>query len=128
MRDGPRSTGQAGHWLRFAQDVSRRDRYDLDRDVKLFFSVANVAFDASIAAWDSKRYYDSTRLYWYVRHFYRGLKLEGYAGPGSPGRCCDDAGRTETPDLHGRGRDGKDLPRPGRLPHPGRQRGLALGR
>jgi hypothetical protein len=82
MRDGPRSTGQSGHWLRFAQDVSRRDKYDLDRDVKLFFSVANVAFDAFIAAWESKRYFDTSRPYWYVRHFYRGLKLEGYAGPG----------------------------------------------
>jgi hypothetical protein len=25
MRDGPRSTGQSGHWLKFAQAVSRRD-------------------------------------------------------------------------------------------------------
>ena len=25
MRDGPRSTGQSGHWLRFSQDVSRRE-------------------------------------------------------------------------------------------------------
>ena len=33
MRDGPRSTGQSGHWLRFAQDVSRRDGNDLDTDV-----------------------------------------------------------------------------------------------
>ena len=40
MRDGPRSTGQSGHWLQFAQIVSRRDTYDLDRDVKLFFAVA----------------------------------------------------------------------------------------
>ena len=30
MRDGPRSTGQSGHWLRFAQDVSRRDDLGLD--------------------------------------------------------------------------------------------------
>ena len=34
MRDGPRSTGQSGHWLRFAADVSRRDKHDLDQDVK----------------------------------------------------------------------------------------------
>src|SRR5690349_4989043 len=27
MREGPRSTGQSGHWLRFAQDVSRRDAH-----------------------------------------------------------------------------------------------------
>lgn len=34
MRDGPRSTGQSGHWLKFAQLVSKRDHNDLDRDVK----------------------------------------------------------------------------------------------
>ena len=31
MRDGPRSTGQSGHWLRFAQDVSRRDKHTSTR-------------------------------------------------------------------------------------------------
>lgn len=36
MRDGPRSTGQAGHWLQFAQLVSIRDQNDLDTDVKMF--------------------------------------------------------------------------------------------
>ena len=61
MRDGPKSTGQSGHWLTFAKAVSRRDRNDLDRDVKLFFVVGNVAFDAFIACWESKRYYDSSR-------------------------------------------------------------------
>src|SRR5205823_1574319 len=39
MRDGPRSTGQSGHWLRFAQDVCRRDRHDIDQDVKIFFTI-----------------------------------------------------------------------------------------
>jgi len=61
MRDGPRSTGQSGHWLRFAQAVSRRDKYDIDKDVKLFFAVGVVAFDAFIAAWEAKRYYDTSR-------------------------------------------------------------------
>ena len=42
MRDGPRSTGQSGHWLRFAADVSRRDHYGLDQDVKLFFAVRHL--------------------------------------------------------------------------------------
>jgi hypothetical protein len=82
MRDGPRSTGQSGHWLRFAQDVSRRDHYDLDRDVKLFFSVANVVHDAFIASWDAKRHYDSGRPYWWVRLYYPGRKIRGWAGPG----------------------------------------------
>ena len=27
MRDGPQSVQQAGHWLKFAQDVSRRDNH-----------------------------------------------------------------------------------------------------
>jgi hypothetical protein len=82
MRDGPRSTGQSGHWLRFAQAVSRRDRQDLDRDVKLFFTIGNVAMDAFIASWDSKRYYDSSRPWTLVRHYYADQKIRGWAGPG----------------------------------------------
>jgi hypothetical protein len=82
MRDGPRSTGQSGHWLRFAQDVSRRDKHDLDRDVKIFFAVGNCAFDAFIAAWDAKRYYDSSRPWTLVRHLYAGKTVKGWAGPG----------------------------------------------
>jgi hypothetical protein len=82
MRDGPRSTGQSGHWLRFAQDVSRRDKYTLDQDVKLFFTVSNVAMDAFIAAWEAKRVYDSSRPWLLVRHYYAGKEIGGWAGPG----------------------------------------------
>jgi hypothetical protein len=81
MRDGPRSTGQSGHWLRFAMDVSRRDHYDIDKDVKIFFAIANVAFDAFIAAWDAKRFYNSSRPWTLVRHYMKGKTLVGYAGP-----------------------------------------------
>jgi hypothetical protein len=81
MRDGPRSTGQSGHWLRFAQDVSRRDRNDLDTDVKLYFSVAIAAFDAFVACWETKRFYDSSRPWTLVRHFYKGQRVKGWAGP-----------------------------------------------
>ncbi|HEV2765791.1 MAG TPA: vanadium-dependent haloperoxidase, partial [Pyrinomonadaceae bacterium] len=82
MRDGPRSTGQSGHWLRFAQAVSRRDRHDTDKDVKLFFAVGNVAMDAFIAAWESKRFYDSSRPWTLVRHYYKDQQVLGWAGPG----------------------------------------------
>lgn len=82
MRDGPRSTGQSGHWLRFAQAVSQRDRYDVDRDVKLFFAVGVTAFDAFIAAWEAKRYYDSSRPWTLVRHYYKGRKVRGWSGAG----------------------------------------------
>lgn len=80
MRDGPRSTGQSGHWLRFAQDVSRRDRHNLDQDVKLYFAVANVAFDAFISCWETKRFYDSSRPWTLIRYYHKGEKLTGWAG------------------------------------------------
>jgi len=83
MRDGPRSTAQSGHWLRFAQDVSVRDRHDLDQDVQLYFAVANTAFDAFIASWDSKRYYDSSRPWTLVRALYAGRHILGWGGPGA---------------------------------------------
>lgn len=82
MRDGPRSTAQSGHWLRFAQDVSRRDRHNLDQDVKLFFAVGNCAMDAFIASWDAKRYYDSSRPWSLIRVYYKGQTIRGWAGPG----------------------------------------------
>jgi hypothetical protein len=82
MRDGPRSTGQSGHWLRFAQDVSRRDHHTLEQDVKLYFSVANVVFDAFIACWETKRFYDSSRPWTLIHHYHRGEKVVGWAGVG----------------------------------------------
>jgi hypothetical protein len=82
MRDGPRSTGQSGHWLRFAQEVSRRDRNGIDQDVKLFFAIGNIVFDAFIACWEAKRYYDSSRPWTLVRHYYAGKTVTGWAGAG----------------------------------------------
>lgn len=81
MRDGPRSTGQAGHWLRFAQMVSYRDHNDLDRDVKLYFAVGTTAMDAFIACWETKRFYDSARPWTLVRHYYKGQNIKGWGGP-----------------------------------------------
>jgi hypothetical protein len=81
MRDGPRSTGQAGHWLRFAQMVSVRDHNDLDKDVKLFFAVGVTAMDAFIACWETKRFYDSSRPWTLVRHYYKGQQIQGWGGP-----------------------------------------------
>lgn len=81
MRDGPRSTGQSGHWLRFAQDLSRRDKHGLDQDVKLFFAISAMAHDAFVVCWEEKYVFDSSRPYWYVRWFYKGKTVKGYAGP-----------------------------------------------
>lgn len=82
MRDGPRSTGQSGHWLHFALSVSRRDRNDLDTDVKLFMAVANTAMDAFIVSWECKRYYDSSRPMTLIEWYYGDEDIEGWLGPG----------------------------------------------
>ena len=82
MRDGPRSTGQSGHWLRFAQRVSRRDKNDFDTDIKMYFAVGITAHDAFISCWDTKRHYDSSRPWSLVRYYYAGKMVKGWAGPG----------------------------------------------
>ncbi len=82
MRDGPQSVQQAGHWLKFAQDVSRRDKHTLDEDVKMFFYNQVVAMDAFIASWDSKMFYDSARPYALVHHYYKDQNIKAWGGEG----------------------------------------------
>lgn len=82
MRDGPQSVQQAGHWLKFAQDVSRRDNHTLDQDVKMYFLNQVTAMDAFIASWDSKMHYDFARPYALVHDHYKGQEITGWAGPG----------------------------------------------
>jgi hypothetical protein len=82
MRDGPQSVQQAGHWLRFAQHISRRDNHTLDEDVKMYFLVEMVAMDAFIASWDSKMHYDYARPYQLVHEYYTGKMITGWKGEG----------------------------------------------
>ncbi|MEZ4992918.1 MAG: vanadium-dependent haloperoxidase [Saprospiraceae bacterium] len=81
MRDGPQSVQQAGHWLKFAQDVSLRDKHTLDQDVKMYFYNQVVAMDAFIASWDSKMHYDFARPYALVHRYYQGQEITGWGGP-----------------------------------------------
>lgn len=82
MRDGPQSVQQAGHWLKFAQDVSRRDNHTLDQDVKMYFYNQVVAMDTFIASWDSKMFYDYARPYALIHQYYEGKKIKGWGGVG----------------------------------------------
>ena len=82
MRDGPQSVQQAGHWLKFAQDVSRRDNHTLDQDVKMYFYNQVVAMDAFIASWDSKMFYDYARPYALVHQYYEKQKIKAWGGEG----------------------------------------------
>lgn len=84
MRDGPQSVQQAGHWLKFSQDVSLRDNHTLDEDVKMYFYNQVVAMDAFIASWDSKMHYDFARPYALVHLYYGGKTITGWGGEGKP--------------------------------------------
>ncbi|MBK9192173.1 MAG: vanadium-dependent haloperoxidase [Crocinitomicaceae bacterium] len=81
MRDGPKSVQQTGHWLIFAQDVSRRDNHTLDQDVKMYFLVTMAAMDAFIACWETKMYYDYARPYTLIHHYYKGKDIQAWGGP-----------------------------------------------
>lgn len=80
MRDGPKSVQQAGHWLNFAQFVSRRDQHSLDQDIKMYFYNQMVAMDAFIASWDSKMFYDFARPYALVHEYYSGKTITAWGG------------------------------------------------
>lgn len=82
MRDGPKSVQQAGHWLKFAQEVSVRDNHTLDQDVKMYFYNQVVAMDAFIASWDSKMFYDYARPYALVHQYYNNQKIKAWGGEG----------------------------------------------
>lgn len=82
MRDGPQSVQQAGHWLKFAQEISRRDNHTLDEDVKMYFYNQVVAMDAFIASWDSKMFYDYARPYALVHRYYDEQKIKAWGGEG----------------------------------------------
>jgi hypothetical protein len=87
--DGPRSETPPGHWNLFAQGVSRRDGHDLDRDVAMFFVLNNALLDAGIAAWDSKRHFDSVRPITALRQTYAGQRVQAWGGPGRGTREID---------------------------------------
>lgn len=70
-----------GHWMLLAQFCARRDNHTTERDVKLFFVVANALLDASIASWKSKVDHDYVRPITLVRHLYAGQRIEAWAGP-----------------------------------------------
>jgi PAP2 superfamily len=80
--DGPKSELPPGHWALFTGYVVERDNMSLDNSVKLFFAVSNAIFDASIATWEAKRYYDYCRPITAIRHLFRGKTLKAWGGPG----------------------------------------------
>ena len=80
--DGPSTDTPPGHWSLLAQVVSRRDRHDLDADVRMFFVLGNALLDASIAVWDCKAAFDYVRPITAIRFLNTGQLIEAWGGPG----------------------------------------------
>ncbi len=79
--DGPKSELPPGHWNLFAQFVSKRDKMGIDQDAKLFFALDNAVFDAGIATWESKRFYDYCRPITAIHFLKAGKMIKSWAGP-----------------------------------------------
>jgi len=90
-KDGPHSETPPGHWCLFAQLVSRRDHHTIDDDVKMFFALTNALFDASIAAWDAKRAFDSVRPATAIPYLFTGVQIRSWGGPGKGTVTLDGA-------------------------------------
>jgi membrane-associated phospholipid phosphatase len=83
--NNPGSVTPPGQWMKFAELVAANDRHSLDRDVAVFFVLAQAMFDASIAAWDCKRHYDFIRPISLIRTLYRGQMVRAWGGVGTSG-------------------------------------------
>lgn len=100
--DGAGTSFPPGTWMTFGQLVSDRDTHTLDEDVKMFFALGNAVFDAGIAAWDAKTYYDYVRPITAIRELYAGQQVEAWGGPGEGTQLIDGSEwqpyqRTATP-------------------------------
>ncbi|WP_019509575.1 DUF6851 domain-containing protein [Pleurocapsa sp. PCC 7319] len=83
-----------GTWMSFGEFVSARDDNTLDEDAQLFFGLGNAVFDAGVATWEAKTYYDYARPVRTVRELGElgligefdedlgGYAIEAWAGPG----------------------------------------------
>ncbi|MBV9616681.1 MAG: vanadium-dependent haloperoxidase [Ktedonobacteraceae bacterium] len=92
--DGPHTETPPGHWDLFSQFVearfvSRTLRRDTIVDIKLFFALTNAIFDASIACWDCKRFFDSVRPVTAVHYLYSGQQISAWVGPGQGTQSID---------------------------------------
>jgi hypothetical protein len=85
----PESDSPVAHWMRFAEFVSARDHHSLDDDVKMFFALSNAMMDADIAAWETKRYYDSVRPATAIPLLLRGKTIKAWGGPAKGTRQFD---------------------------------------
>jgi hypothetical protein len=87
--DGAGTSFPPGTWMTFGQFVSERDANSLDEDIKMFFPLGNAVFDAGIAAWEAKRFYDYVRPVTAVRELFDGQEVFAWGGPGEGTQLID---------------------------------------
>ncbi|MDY6783060.1 MAG: calcium-binding protein [Cyanobacteriota bacterium] len=92
--DGGGTSFPPGTFMTFGQFASARNNNSLDEDVKLFFTLGNSVFDAGVATWESKTFYDYARPVRTVRELGElgligesdsslgGFAIEAWGGPG----------------------------------------------
>lgn len=78
-----------GHWSRIGEFVSRRDAHTLDADAPMFFALNNALMDAGIAAWATKRSFNSERPITAIRYLFAGKPVFAWAGPGRGAQWID---------------------------------------
>ena len=59
--DGGGTSFPPGTWMTFGQFVSARGDNSIDQDALLFFALGNAVFDAGVATWEAKTFYDYAR-------------------------------------------------------------------
>jgi hypothetical protein len=90
-KDGPHSETPPGHWCLHGQYLSTLYNHTRDQDVKMFFALTNATFDASIAAWDSKHFWNSIRPVSAIPYLFSGTKMFMWGGP-FKGKVFQDGG------------------------------------
>lgn len=89
--DGAGTSFPPGTWMTFAQWISDRQTHSLDQDIQLFFTLSNTLFDAGIACWETKTFYDSGRPVTAIRDTFAGEMIQGWGGPGQGTQTFDGA-------------------------------------
>ena len=59
--DGGGTSFPPGTWMTFGQAISEDNDHSVDQDANLFMALGNAVFDAGVATWDAKAFYDYAR-------------------------------------------------------------------
>ena len=80
--DGPGSEFPPGHTAVFAQALSRKNHFSLDKNVQMFFALGNALLDASVGSWTTKYKYDFWRPITAIRYLYANQTIHNaWKGP-----------------------------------------------